>query len=96
MNYMDYTDDDSMFMFTNGQIVRMQACLDGDRSTIGHTKSGPTLIIADQGPVTVVAADVPTLAQNDIHPTAAFADVHPTLAAADFPTMAASDQPTSG
>jgi Pregnancy-associated plasma protein-A len=94
MNYMDYTDDDSMFMFTNGQIVRMQACLDGDRSTIGHTKSGPTLIIADQGPVTGIVADVPTLAQNDIHPTAAFADVHPTLAAADFPTIAASDQPT--
>ena len=94
MNYMDYTDDDSMFMFTNGQIVRMQACLDGDRSTIGHTKSGPTLIIADQGPVTGVAADFPTLAQNDIHPTAAFADIHPTLAAADFPTIAASDQPT--
>jgi Pregnancy-associated plasma protein-A len=91
MNYMDYTDDDSMFMFTNGQIVRMQACLDGDRSTIGHTKSGPTLIIADQGPVTFVSSDFPTLAKNDVHPTIVTADVHPTIAASDFPTLAAND-----
>lgn len=34
MNYMDYVDDAAMFMFTSGQVVRMQACLDGDRSTI--------------------------------------------------------------
>jgi Pregnancy-associated plasma protein-A len=94
MNYMDYTDDDSMFMFTNGQIVRMQACLDGDRSTIGHTKSGPTLIVADQVPVTIAASDFPTLAANDVHPTIAAVDVHPTVAASDFPTVAVSDFPT--
>jgi hypothetical protein len=35
MNYMDYVDDDSMFMFTTGQVERMQACLDGDRSSLG-------------------------------------------------------------
>ena len=37
MNYMDYVDDDTMVMFTEGQIARMQACLDGPRSAIGKS-----------------------------------------------------------
>jgi hypothetical protein len=32
MNYMDYTDDAAMFMFTNGQATRMQVALTGPRS----------------------------------------------------------------
>jgi len=35
MNYMDYVDDDSMFMFTTQQVARMQTALDGARSKIG-------------------------------------------------------------
>jgi hypothetical protein len=35
MNYMDYVDDDAMFMFTHGQVVRMQATLAGPRSGLG-------------------------------------------------------------
>jgi hypothetical protein len=31
MNYMDYTDDDAMFMFTTQQVARMRATLDGPR-----------------------------------------------------------------
>jgi hypothetical protein len=35
MNYMDYVDDAAMFMFTTQQVVRIQAALDGPRSSIG-------------------------------------------------------------
>jgi hypothetical protein len=92
MNYMDYTDDDSMFMFTNGQILRMQACLDTDRSTLGHTKAGPTLFVADSPTITIAASDFPTLAKSD-QPTVARSDFA-TVAASDFPTLARSDSPT--
>jgi hypothetical protein len=34
MNYMDYVDDDAMFMFTQGQVVRMHAALDGPRKSL--------------------------------------------------------------
>ena len=35
MNYMDYVDDDAMFMFTPQQVARMHATLDGPREQIG-------------------------------------------------------------
>ena len=35
VNYMDYVDDAAMFMFTSGQVARMQATLAGPRSSIG-------------------------------------------------------------
>ncbi|MCG5212892.1 zinc metalloprotease [Streptosporangium sp. KLBMP 9127] len=34
MNYMDYTDDAAMFMFTQGQATRMNACLEGTRASL--------------------------------------------------------------
>jgi hypothetical protein len=35
MNYMDYVDDAAMFMFTPGQVARMNACLAGPRAGLG-------------------------------------------------------------
>jgi hypothetical protein len=32
MNYMDYTDDAAMFMFTTQQVLRMRTALDSARS----------------------------------------------------------------
>jgi hypothetical protein len=34
MNYMDYVDDDAMFMFTTGQVARMNATLGGPRKKL--------------------------------------------------------------
>ncbi len=42
MNFMDYVDDAAMFMFSGGQVVRMQATLDSDRSSMGHATPAPT------------------------------------------------------
>ena len=35
VNYMDYTDDAAMVMFTQGQVLRMQAALAGPRAGVG-------------------------------------------------------------
>ena len=35
MNYMDYVHDEAMFMFTTGQVARMHAALDFERSELG-------------------------------------------------------------
>ncbi len=36
MNYMDYVDDEAMFMFTAQQVARMSAALEGPRNSIGR------------------------------------------------------------
>ena len=41
MNYMDYTDDAAMFMFTTGQSMRMSACLEGPRASFLVAAGGP-------------------------------------------------------
>jgi hypothetical protein len=48
MNYMDYTDDAAMFLFTQGQSTRMDACLEGPRASF--------LVASPAAPVTTGAA----------------------------------------
>ncbi len=46
MNYMDYSYDNCLNMFTNGQKTRMIACLNGVRSSL-LTSNGATPLVAD-------------------------------------------------
>lgn len=53
MNYMDYTDDEAMFMFTRGQATRINACLDGERASflVAAVESAPLATAATAGAV---------------------------------------------
>jgi len=41
MNYMDYVDDDTMVMFTTGQVARMHAALEFSRPDLGRAADVP-------------------------------------------------------
>jgi Pregnancy-associated plasma protein-A len=106
MNYMDYTDDAGMFMFTTGQVARMQATLDADRSSIGYTKPGPvtlkfrddpvTLKFRDDGGTLKFFDDPVTLKFRDDPSTLKFRDDGGTLKALDDPiTLKFRDDPST-
>ncbi len=79
VNYMDYVDDAAMVMFTTDQVTRMQACLDGDRPSLGSPKPtvpGTLKVIEDNPPVTLKFRDDPigTLKFRDDPGTLKFID----------------------
>jgi len=53
VNYMDYTDDAGMVLFTRGQAARMEACIDTARTSLPLFAARPT----PSGPVVSWAAD---------------------------------------
>jgi hypothetical protein len=47
MNYMDYVDDDTMVMFTDLQVARMQSALEFSRAALGRDSDAPPTPPAD-------------------------------------------------
>ena len=59
MNYMDYVDDDTMFMFTAGQLRRMNTTLSGPRSSLANSAGltpVETPLVAGAQPLALTAA----------------------------------------
>jgi hypothetical protein len=72
MNYMDYTDDEIMVMFTTGQVARMQAARAGVRSSFvgGNGAAAPSPGTLPQRDVTV-ASGAPAAAGDPVVATVA-------------------------
>jgi hypothetical protein len=62
MNYMDYTDDAGMFMFTRGQSKRMDACLEDSRASFLVAQLAPAALAGLAG---VPAAAAPLASQPE-------------------------------
>ncbi len=57
MNYMDYSDDKYLYMFTNGQITRMQAIITGARASLqtSNALTNPAPATVDVGITSIIS-----------------------------------------
>ena len=73
---MDYVDDDAMFMFTRGQVVRIRAALNGPRASLltsdGLAKVLPTARLALSVPGSAAARQTALARQADHGATRVF------------------------
>jgi hypothetical protein len=76
MNYMDYVDDDTMFMFTAGQAARIRAALNGPRASLlkseGLTKVPSTTRFVFAMPASAAARQAALARQADHGATRVF------------------------
>jgi len=76
MDYMDYVDDDTMFMFTAGQVARIRAALNGPRASLltsdGLAKVAPTARLVLSVPASAAARQAALARQADHGATRVF------------------------
>jgi hypothetical protein len=69
MNYMDYTDDACMYMFTEGQKTRMRAIMNTSRAALANSLGCvPIQLFADDAGIQAITAPTGTICASSVTP----------------------------